>query len=85
MAAQTLEIPPLIAVRSDRFLAPDQMVEMFPGLTVNALAQWRKYDVGPGYLPLGRRVVYVERLVDDWANEHYHHCRPDIRDLRPFR
>lgn len=74
-----------VSVRDDEFLSPTQVEAKFQGLTVNTLAMWRKYDVGPTYLRMGRRVWYPEALLQQWCDEHLHVCRPEIRNLRPRR
>lgn len=50
-----------------RYLAPAEVVEIVPGLTVDNLAQMRHRGTGPIFLkPSPRTVVYREDHIHEW-------------------
>lgn len=50
-----------------KYLSPDQVVEMIPGMTKGALAQLRFTGKGPRYRkPTPKTVLYVEHEVIEW-------------------
>ena len=49
-----------------RFLSPEQVAELLPGVTKNTLAMWRYEHKGPRYYKLGRKVVYALDEVEAW-------------------
>lgn len=52
---------------SHRFLAPDEVAALLPGVTRNTLAMWRYEHKGPKYYKLGRKVVYALDDVEAWV------------------
>lgn len=54
------------AMIDEEYLGPKQVVEKFPGLTVNTLAIWRHRRIGPPYLKLGRATVYPASGLAAW-------------------
>ncbi|MBG6237398.1 putative DNA-binding transcriptional regulator AlpA [Mycetocola sp. CAN_C7] len=50
-----------------RYLSPDQVMELIPGMTKANLAQLRFTGKGPRYRkPTPKTVLYVESEVIDW-------------------
>lgn len=49
-----------------KYLSPEQVCEMVPGLTKGALAQWRYLGTGPRYRKVGKMCIYVESEVVEW-------------------
>lgn len=50
-----------------KYLSPEQVVELIPGMTKGALAQLRFTGKGPRYRkPTAKTVIYVESEVFDW-------------------
>jgi hypothetical protein len=53
----------------DRFLSPDQVCELVPGITRTSLSSLRYHGKGPRFLkPTAKTVVYREADVLDWLN-----------------
>lgn len=51
----------------EKYLTPNQVAEIIPGMTVSNLAQLRYTGKGPKFLkPTPRTVVYRERDVIEW-------------------
>lgn len=51
----------------EKYLTPNQVAEIIPGMTVSNLAQLRYTGKGPRFLkPTPRTVVYRERDVIEW-------------------
>ncbi|TQO20321.1 hypothetical protein FB472_1952 [Rhodoglobus vestalii] len=50
-----------------KYLSPDQVVELIPGMSKGALAQLRFTGKGPRYRkPTPKTVIYVESEVIEW-------------------
>jgi predicted DNA-binding transcriptional regulator AlpA len=50
-----------------KYLSPEQVAELVPGMTKGALAQLRFTGKGPRYRkPTPKKVVYLESEVIDW-------------------
>ena len=53
-----------------KYLSPDQVVELIPGMTKGALAQLRFTGKGPRYRkPTPKTVIYVESEVIEWIED----------------
>jgi predicted DNA-binding transcriptional regulator AlpA len=51
-----------------RYLTPDQVIAMLPGLSRGQLAQLRYRGAGPAYRkPTPKTVLYVESEVIEWV------------------
>jgi len=54
----------------NKYLSPEQVCEMLPGITKGQLSQWRYLAKGgPRYRKLGKKIVYVECEVVAWIEE----------------
>lgn len=68
----TLEAPRTVKpAKSDRWLSPEQVCEMVPGLTVQVLTERRKRRVKPDYFkPTGVKgggaILYLESEIESW-------------------
>jgi hypothetical protein len=52
----------------EKYLAPDQVCDMIPGMTKAGLAQLRFNGRGPRYRsPTPRKILYVESEVREWV------------------
>jgi len=62
-----------------RYLSPEQVCELVPGLTVANLQELRKKGTGPTYRKptgdTGRVVVYAEADVRAWVEASIHKTR----------
>jgi predicted DNA-binding transcriptional regulator AlpA len=52
---------------SHRFLSPDEVAALLPGVSRNTLAMWRYEHKGPKYYKLGRKVIYALDDVEAWV------------------
>lgn len=59
-----------------RYLSPEQVCELIPGLTVSSLQELRKKGIGPKYRKPtgdnGRVIVYAEADVRAWVEASVH-------------
>ena len=54
----------------DRYITPDEVCEIIPGMTKGNLAQLRVTGKGPSYRkPTPRTVIYKESEVIAWVEE----------------
>lgn len=66
----------------DRYMTPDQVCEMLPGMTTTKLAQLRYLGSGPEYFaPTPRTILYSEERVRAWVEESRRRSTADASPL----
>ena len=55
----------------DKYLSPDQVCEVIPGMTVGLLKQMRFRGDGPPYVKVSpRRIAYAEGSLHEWLQSN---------------
>lgn len=55
----------------EKYLTPEQVCEIVPGLTVKGLSQMRFRGDGPPYIkPSPKKVIYAESSVHAWLQSN---------------
>jgi hypothetical protein len=65
----------------EKYLSPDEVVAIVPGLTKSLLSQMRYLGGGPPYIkPSPRKVVYAESSLQAWlADREQSSSRAEVR------
>lgn len=59
-----------------KFLTPDEVAERYRGeVSVGTLRNWRSMRVGPGFIKIGKAVLYPIAELDAWDERNRVSCR----------
>jgi hypothetical protein len=60
----------------NRFLTPDEVSERYRGeISVGTLRNWRSMRIGPGFIKIGKAVLYPTEQLDAWDQKNLVICR----------
>jgi hypothetical protein len=60
----------------NRFLTADEVSERYRGeITVGTLRNWRAMRIGPGFIKIGKAVLYPITELDAWDQKNMVTCR----------
>ena len=59
-----------------KFLTPEEVSERYRGqVTVGTLRNWRAMRLGPGFIKVGKAVLYPVEQLDAWDQKNMVTCR----------
>jgi hypothetical protein len=59
-----------------KYLTPDEVAERYRGeISLGTLRNWRSMRVGPGFLKIGKAVLYPLAELDAWDEQNRVACR----------
>lgn len=63
-----------------KFLTPEEVAERYRGeVSVGTLRNWRSMRVGPGFVKIGKAVLYPVTELDAWDEQNRVSCRASNR------
>ncbi|MEH3046609.1 MAG: helix-turn-helix domain-containing protein [Sphingomonas adhaesiva] len=63
-----------------RFLTPAEVADRYRGeISVGTLRNWRSARVGPGFVKIGKAVLYPVDQLDAWDEKNLVSCRASNR------
>jgi DNA-binding transcriptional regulator YiaG len=69
-----------------KFLTPDEVAERYRGeVSVGTLRNWRSMRVGPGFVKIGKAVLYPVAELDAWDEKNRVPCRASNRLMESSR
>lgn len=69
-----------------KFLTPEEVAERYRGeVSVGTLRNWRSMRVGPGFVKIGRAVLYPVTELDAWDEQNRVSCRASNRLMESSR
>lgn len=68
------------------FLTPEEVAERYRGeVSVGTLRNWRLMRVGPGFVKIGKAVLYPVAELDAWDEQNRVSCRASNRLIESSR
>lgn len=59
-----------------KFLTPEEVSDRYRGqVTVGTLRNWRALRIGPGFIKIGKAVLYPVAELDAWDQQNMVMCR----------
>jgi hypothetical protein len=69
-----------------KFLTPEEVAERYRGeVSVGTLRNWRSMRVGPGFIKIGKAVLYPIAELDEWDEQNRVSCRASNRLMESSR
>jgi hypothetical protein len=69
-----------------KFLTPEEVAERYRGeVSVGTLRNWRSLRVGPGFVKIGKAVLYPVAELDAWDEQNRVSCRASNRLMETTR
>lgn len=69
-----------------KFLTPEEVAERYRGeISVGTLRNWRSMRVGPGFVKIGKAVLYPVAELDAWDEKNLVSCRASNRLMEKSR
>jgi hypothetical protein len=63
-----------------KFLTPEEVAERYRGeVSVGTLRNWRSMRIGPGFVKIGKAVLYPVTELDAWDEQNHVSCRASNR------
>ncbi|WBO20929.1 helix-turn-helix transcriptional regulator [Sphingomonas abietis] len=69
-------------VGAQRYLTPAEVADRYRGeISLGTLRNWRSARVGPGFVKIGKAVLYPVDQLDAWDEKNLVACRASHRSL----
>jgi hypothetical protein len=69
-----------------KFLTPEEVAERYRGeVSVGTLRNWRSMRVGPGFVKIGKAVLYPIAELEAWDEQNRVPCRASTRRIESSR
>jgi hypothetical protein len=69
-----------------KFLTPEEVSERYRGeVSIGTLRNWRSMRVGPGFVKIGKSVLYPVTELDAWDEQNRVSCRASKRLIESSR
>jgi len=69
-----------------KYLMPEEVAQRYRGeISVGTLRNWRSMRVGPGFIKIGKAVLYPIAELDAWDEQNRVACRASKRLLKSLR
>jgi hypothetical protein len=68
-----------IVVSDVQFLTPEEVSQRYRGeISVGTLANWRSMRIGPGFIKVGKAVLYPISELEAWDQKSIVKCRASV-------
>ncbi len=66
-------------MQDTKFLTPDEVVQRYRGeISLGTLGNWRSMRIGPGFIKVGKAVLYPISELEVWDQKSIVKCRASV-------